>query len=54
MINANIAKGDLENAIATDVIDVITYVAIAEFATTAARGLTNAFAYQENAVENYH
>ena len=54
MINANIAGKGLENAVAKDVIDVITYDATAKFATTAAKGLTNAFAYQENAVGNYH
>ena len=54
MINVDIAKRDLENAIAKDVIDVSTYDAIAKFATVAAKGLTNVFAYQENAVGNYH
>ena len=54
MINADIARKDLENANAKDVIDVIMYDAIAKLATTAAEGLTNALAYQENAVENYH
>ena len=54
MINANIAEKDLENALAKDVIDVIMYDAIANYAIIAAKGLTNAFAYQENAVGNYH
>ena len=54
MRNADIAEKDLENAIAIDVIDVITYDAIAKLATIAAKGLTNVFAYQENAVANYH
>ena len=54
MINVNIAEKDLENVIAKDVIDVITYAAIVKVATTATKGLTNVFAYQENAVGNYH
>ena len=54
MINADIAERDLENVSARDVLDVITYDAFAKVATTAVKGLTNVFAYQENAVGNYH